>query len=155
MLAVLEEMKVVPGQYLTSFLESTAAVDPPAYCTVELKTTREWRNPEAVDQRQQFARDRDAIINAIQENIRARFPDLDLLDAMQVNTSGSLVTLVPWNILIIFQWLMHMMIRASPPKEACKLYCSCFIPSFHCFRSLNHLLTLIQECISTCGARTI
>ena len=95
MLAVLEEMKVVHGQYLTPFPESTAAVDPPAYCTVELKTTREWRNPEAVDQRQQFARDRDAIINAIQENIRARFPDLDLLDAMQVNTSGSLVTLVP------------------------------------------------------------
>ena len=84
MIAALEEFREVDGPFLAPFMQRTAEDD---QYFVPLKTARDRR--DAVDQRTQFARDRDQLITEVMNNIQGRFPQMDLLDAMQVGDCNS------------------------------------------------------------------
>ena len=80
-ISALEEMRNVDGPYLGGFqqqLQDDVFHD----ITLAVAPTRGQR----FDQRAKFAQDRDAVLEQIVANIRGRFPQMDLLDSMQVDT---------------------------------------------------------------------
>lgn len=67
------------GPFLDTFLQKTADSN---MFFIQLSTDR--GRGDQVDQREQFVRDRDDLISEVINNIRGRFPQMDLMDAMQV-----------------------------------------------------------------------
>ena len=84
-LETLEEMKTVNQKFLQDFLNyaANAANDQVTFYGITLNTQGGRGNHER-DQIVAFGDDKQAFITAVQDNIRSRFPQLDLLDAMQV-----------------------------------------------------------------------
>ena len=78
-------MKQQPGRYLQILLESVEeGAEQIVFKGVRLKTERR-RNGQR-NQVEEFESDRQAFIDALLNNIRSRFPNVQLLSAFQVTT---------------------------------------------------------------------
>ena len=108
MLDTLNDLKSNDGQQLTSFNVNVGMeTHQDAYTYLGIDLHMKLQRGETVSHLDQFAKDRHCFIDKVVDNLKRRFPNLDLLDAMQVEFYVVLASLASYHSLLFKNQLQH------------------------------------------------